>query len=178
MPTNFLSNNARYTAENRVIEAVHSGETVANAAKANGISRRRSYKLLQSDELKRRLQAKLNKRTKAKGGALGAMADVLLEGMSANLPEMTKRGLRESDVADHKTRISSVKTLADVIGLTEKSTSSGAANIVINIPLGMASGFRAPVEDQQPRNREGRLIEGEVEQWDGERSTWNSSSKG
>jgi hypothetical protein len=136
--------NERYMAD-QYIANVSAGMARTEAAKDAGFIGRKArqpFKLIEGNELRRRMQRAAWKR----GNPLDVLAETVLDAMQAEKAEERpdENGKpRLEIVADHRTRNQAAKTMADLIGVTAPASSmSVATQVVINMPASASEWFK------------------------------------
>ena len=102
---------------------------------------RTPLKLIETPELKARMQEALERQ----GATLDKAARVVSEAMNANLTASFEGEVVQSEVPDHKTRVTAAKVTADFMGVTERadSGSDGGKSLTINLTGPLAERFAA-----------------------------------
>lgn len=127
------------------MEARISGKTGAQAAKEAGYGvgvRRTPRKLIETPELKARMQQSLIRQRVTLDTLAGRVSDAL----GANVVETTKEGAEETDIPDHKARLKAVEIGARLWGLSESERGATVA-VQINFPAGLAEMFGADAKE-------------------------------
>lgn len=122
--------------EDRYVEFVNSGMTRTEAAKASGFSAnaaRTPRKLIETPELKARMQESLIRKRVTLDTIAGRVSDAL----GATVVESTRYGLNATELPDHKARLKAVEIGARLWGLDQSERNTAVA-VQINFPAGLA----------------------------------------
>lgn len=129
-----------------IIEGIPPTESARKAGyEMTGRMARTPRKLIETPELRARMQRELRKHN----GSLGEVARTVVEAMSANQVASFQGVTTESDIPDHKVRVQAASKVAELWGLDAKSSSEQAGSTVTLTLSGavaerMASMFGVP----------------------------------